>query len=206
MKKLLLISFVLLFAVSTFGQIRFGLRAGVNIANETYSASGMSMSPTSIIGFQAGAILECALTDHLFLTPGVLYSQKGAKIDLSSFGSTGTGTETLNYIDIPIDFSYKFGESSTKFFVLAGPIIGYALGGTDKSDEGSVDIEFGSNAGQYKRLDFAFGFGAGVDISSFQISARYNLGLANIINNGGADLSIKNNVIAITAAYIFGGK
>jgi len=200
MKKLLLVSVVVLFAVSINAQVQFGIKAGMNIASQKLTAGGISISPKSLIGFHAGVILDMAMGETFAIQPGFLFSQKGAKYD--SDGETGT--DTYNYLDIPINVVYKINTGSAKILLNVGPLFSYAL--SEKS-EGSEDATFGSGDGELKRLDFGIGFGGGVQFGSVVASLNYNLGLANIMNvPSGADVSLKNNVFGISIAYFFGGK
>lgn len=60
--------FLILFAM--FTQIAnaqvFGIKGGINIANMNFSASGMNISPKSIIGFHFGPVAEFELQEKLF--------------------------------------------------------------------------------------------------------------------------------------------
>lgn len=203
MKKVLLAVAVVMLAMSVNAQVQFGVKAGLNVANQKYSSSGISMSPKSLIGFHVGVIADMPLNEKFSIQPGLLFSQKGAKMDQNSV----TEKAIFNYLDIPINAVYKIDAGGVKVLLNAGPSIGYALGGKYKVDSESEDIEFGSEDGKYKRLDLGFGFGGGVQFGSVIASLNYNLGLANIINSpSGADYKIKNNVFSISLAYLFGGK
>jgi len=48
-------------------------------------------------------------------------------------------------------------------------------------------------------------FGAGIEISSFQITAQYGLGLTNLAADSN-DGTMKNKVFGISVAYLFSGK
>ena len=47
------------------------------------------------------------------------------------------------------------------------------------------------------------GFGAGVELGSLVVSLNYELGLANIEDS--SDYKVKNKVLQISLAYMFGG-
>ena len=207
MKKLLLISFAVLIAASSFGQIRLGLKAGLNLANMSTNAEGVS--PKMIIGFHFGGILDIAMTDMISLQPGILFSTKGAKADFDMGGTTVTGTTKVNYIEVPINLTFKLGSGDTKFVPFIGPYLGYGIGGTMKMEGGgqsiSQDIKFGSSeTDDLKALDLGLNIGVGVEMGSLIISAQYGLGLANISTSSSE--TDKNNVIGISVGYLFGGK
>lgn len=203
MKKLLLVLVIAVSAFTVNAQVQFGVKAGVNFANQKYTYGGVSVSPKSLLGFHAGVIANFGVGDKFIIQPGLLFSQKGAKIDENGV----TYTDTYNYLDIPINGVYKIDAGSVKILLNAGPSLSYALSGKSKDDSGSTNIEFGSNEGQAKRLDFGIGFGGGVQFGSVVASLNYNIGLANIYNPPtGYDMSVKNNVFSISVAYLFGGK
>lgn len=201
MKKLLLAALVVLGAVSVNAQVQFGVKAGLNFADLKFSNWGSSTPATkSLVSFHAGAIADITIAESLAIQPGLLFSQKGTKED------GGDGKITLNYIEIPVNVMYKLNAGSVKVLLMAGPSFGYALSGKDSGGGSSSDITFGSDPGTFKRFDCGFGFGAGVQFSSIQVTANYNLGLANIINNGGSDAKLKTTVLGLSLAYLFGGK
>ena len=71
MKKLLLPICLLLAGVITSNAqgVAFGLRAGLNIANHSISTSGVSVSPSSRVGFIAGAYAKIMFTGSMGIQP-----------------------------------------------------------------------------------------------------------------------------------------
>ena len=93
-----------------------------------------------------------------------------------------------------------------KPYVEAGPYVGFGLYGrswlTLGNDDESDEINWGSEPGELKRLDFGLNFGAGVELGRVILGASYGLGLADISNFDSS--SIKNRVIRITLGVKFG--
>ncbi|HEY4788374.1 MAG TPA: porin family protein [Bacteroidales bacterium] len=202
MKKLSLIALVVLFAISASAQVQFGIKAGLNIANQKASSSGMSFSPKSLVGFHVGAIADFAVGEKFAIQPGLLFSQKGCKADVDGT----TYTDTYNYLDIPINAVYKIDAGGVKVLLNAGPSISFALSAKEKGGGISENL-LGSEDGQAKSLDFGFGIGGGLQFGSVVASLNYNFGLANIMHvPSGSDATLKNNVFSISLAYMFGGK
>jgi hypothetical protein len=196
MKKILLVAAVLFFVFASFGQTKFGLKGGVNIAKQTASGDGGSSSSPSLTSFHGGIIIETPISAQFMFQPGLLFSQKGF--------DDPSGKLTLNYIELPLNFMGKFGESSTKFFIDAGPYLAYAISG-NVSSGGMSDDPLGDPG--YKNLDLGIGLGVGVDINGFQLSLQYEMGLMDIINwpSTMTGATMKNTNIAISVAYLFGG-
>lgn len=202
MKRIFLLSVAALFAVSSFSQIRFGVKAGLNLPNMTLKGGGVSLDTKIGLGFHVGGIVDIPISNQLALQPGILFSTKGYKYDNDLMGK---GKCNLNYIEVPVNVQYKIAVGGMKIFPFAGPYIGYGLSGKDKPDEGeSYDVNFGSADEDLKALDFGLNFGAGIEFSSFQASLQYGLGLSNLSNV--SDVTYKNKVIGISVAYLFGGK
>ena len=201
MKKIVvffIFAFMLVLATESHAQT-FGLKGGLNIANLTYSGDGTTSSVKSIIGIHVGPVADFKLQENLSFNTGLLFSIKGAKTE----GTDGI-TETLNYLVVPLNLAYKFPiNEGAKFFLQAGPYVGYALSGKDKYSDGSDNIKFGEKGGM-KRGDFGIGFGAGVEFGAIVAGLNYELGLSNMLDD--ATYKEKNKVIQISIAYMFGEK
>lgn len=182
MKKLILTFFaVAAFAVTSFAQLN--LKAGLNLANQTFEAGGISFEPDSKMGFLIGANYTSNLSDALSLRPGIQFSMKGSKIDILGVSSSAT----FNYLEVPVDLVYSFGDLS----VHAGPYLGLLM--TAKSD--GEDIKDDA-----KSTDFGLNLGLGYGFGSIGVGVNYGLGLSNI-NDDGTDGSVKNKVFSLYVTY-----
>jgi hypothetical protein len=205
MKKLFILQIALCSLITMNAQnVRFGITAGTSIASQKFKASGISISGDSKVGFTAGVLADLGLSENFVFQPGLNFVQKGSKI--SSGGVTAT--QTLNYIELPLNALYKTSAGSGSFFAGIGPALGYGFGGTAKSDGESQDIHFGSSDNDdYKPFEFSGNILAGYEFSNgFFVSANYNHGFSNILNGGDADQSAKNNYFGIRLGYKFGGE
>jgi len=184
-------------------QIKFGPKVGVNLSTMTLSSSSISLDPTTLIGFHAGVICEIPIIAGLAVQPGILYSSKG-----STYSFMGEeGTISPGYVEVPVNVAYGIGSDALKFSLFAGPYVAYGLTGKYKSGGESVDIVFGTGEDDdMNPLDYGVNFGVGVNFKALLISAQYGLGLANLSNDTSGDTEIKNTVIGISLAYLFGGK
>jgi hypothetical protein len=101
-----------------------------------------------LLGAHLGGLVNFSLSDNLSVEPQVLYSMKGANVEIENVVS---GTETyvyrLSYLEIPIWVRYQL-ESGLNF--QAGPHIGILLGaefdGEDAKD-GMNSFDFGVGGG-----------------------------------------------------------
>jgi len=203
MKKILFLFAFLSIALTTFSQVRFGVKAGLNLANQKISGSGIDLSTKNTVGFNIGGVVEIPIASSFFFQPGVSFSTKGFKYEETLLGTTTTLKSSLNYLDIPLNLMYKIrATENLGVLVLAGPNLGLGLSG--KYDDGTekTDVKFGSaEDDDLKALDFGLNFGAGVEFGKFQITAQYGLGLSNLSTQ--TDASAKNNVLSFNVAYFF---
>ena len=196
--KILVVITLVLSATYTQAQTRFGIKGGLNFSTIAISGSGTTTTPDSKIGFNLGAISEIPLATDFYLQPGLLFSTKGYKIGSNLSVST-------NNIEIPINALYKLNAGSVKVLGFAGPYIGYAVSGKGKYEGISSDIKFSGDNKVMNAFDLGLNFGAGVEISNFQITAQYGLGLTNLAVNSDS-FTMKNKVFGVSVAYLFGGK
>jgi hypothetical protein len=197
MKKLFIVAMVALMAAGVNAQVKYGVKAGVNFSSFNESTAGISASTSSTTGFNAGVVAEIPAATNFVIQPGLLISQKGGKVDISSIKPL--------YLELPVNAMYKFalGES-VKFLIFAGPYLAYGIGGTAKDGTNSQSIKYGSD-GDMKAFDFGLNFGPGIEYKNFQLTGQYSLGLANIAT-ASSDVSAKNRGFSVSLAYFFGGK
>jgi hypothetical protein len=197
MKKLLsTVAVVVFFAASAMAQVSVGVKAGLNLANVTgddVDDSDMRMS------LHLGGYLNYAFSESLSIQPELLYSSMGAKSSYDDFGVDIEETTKLNYISVPVMVVYSFGNIN----VQAGPQIGFLASAKSKV-EVDGDSEEEDIKDFFKGTDFGFNLGLGANFGKLNASARYCLGLSNIVDADEAD--VKNAVIQISVGYrLFGG-
>lgn len=190
--KFLFVITLVLSSIYTQAQSSFGIKGGINFATVTISGgSGAgSFTPESKTGFNVGLISEIPLATNFYLQPGLLFTTKG-------FSTEGV-TLSTNNIEIPINALCKLNLGSVKVLGFAGPYISYSLSGKVGTDK----IEFSGDDKMMNAFDLGLNVGAGLEISKFQITAQYGLGLTNIVVGTG-DGSVKNKVLGVSVAYLF---
>ena len=192
-----LLFFALILANHVDAQVKFGVKAGLNLSSISMSElDNWDRIADSRTGFQVGPIMEITVP---LLGVGadiaVLYSQRGASIQGETFKS--------DFIEVPLNLKWKFGLPIAKVYVAAGPYIGFSIG----------DSVWKNLKTQMENDSFSAGLniGAGVELlSHLQVGANYTYGLTN---NYGGDLSIGDQLFkgndgkvrgwSITAAYLF---
>lgn len=199
--KILGVITLVLSATYAQAQTRFGIKGGLNFSTASFSQNGVTSTPDSKTGFNLGVISEIPLATDFYLQPGLLFSTKGFKLSGNLLGLDSDFSMSTNNIEIPINALYKLNAGSVKVLGFAGPYIGYAVSGK----AGSVDLKTSGDNKNINAFDFGLNFGAGVEISNFQITAQYGLGLTNLAVQS-SDGTMKNKVFGVSVAYLFGGK
>jgi opacity protein-like surface antigen len=212
MKKIVFATLTgLLSAGLASAQIRIAPELGLNLASVSGKNGGESMSSGMKIGGRVGAIVEFGLTKNIYLRPGLQYSMLGGKNGDLNEGMDVDVTETINYLQVPVNVLYKLGNPGEgRFYVGLVPYVGFALSGKGKIDDKSFDLEIGSDKDKddLKPLDFGAGIKVGYEMPmGLYVDASYMLGLTNNLPGGDADNKMSNRNITIGVGYfLFGGE
>ncbi len=205
MKKLFVLSIVLLFAFSMNAQ-RFGVRLGGNFAGmmTTLDSRGTSIAP----GMTVGLLTELG-PKRISLRVEANWAQKGFNLDrdddLTALGLgilNQAGSINYDYIEVPVLLKVKvFGP----LYAYAGPYFGFALKAETKLDKVTIDgvdltdpelTALGIVKDQdlfaddlYRKTDFgaAGGIGAQFGLGPIHlfVEGRATLGLSNLYDTEG---------------------
>jgi hypothetical protein len=205
---------LILLVFQSSAQVKFGVKAGLNLANMTAKDNDQIYSKDykSKAGYHFGVTAEFAVNEKFSIEPALLFSTKGFKLEDTYSGHSYKVTANLNYLEIPINALYKMDLGGTKLFVSAGPYLGYALSGKAKTtSSGSPDeettIKIGSGTDKdIKAIDFGLNIGAGVEFGAITLGLQYGLGLANLTNSTTASEKETNKVFGISVGYKFASK
>jgi len=127
----------------------------------TLKMAGISIDPTTLVGYHAGVVVEFPLGGNFCLQPSVLYSAKGSKYSIMGEKMEAAPT----FIDVPINLMYKFDLGAVKLFLGAGGYVSYGIGGKVEYNGESADITWGSDDNSdMKPLDYGLNGLAGLDI------------------------------------------
>lgn len=196
-KRFIMIAMTGLMAVVSFGQ-SIGIKGGLSLANANYEVFETALSTEVLSGFHIGLVSELPVSEALSFSPGILYSQKGFKMNFM-------GVEVkmpITYIEIPLNLTYKYNAGGLSLFGQAGPYLGGGISAKAKSGNEEEEIEFGSGDEELKQFDFGVNIGAGIQITNLQFSINYGQSLVNLEND--SDALAKLNVISLSVAYFFG--
>ena len=212
MKKAFLLLAMPALSLMSFAQ-SIGGQIGGNFSSIAYKYTGTGSSGSSTakttVGFLVGVVAEIPVVKSLNFRPELNYIQKGGKL-------TGSGSEAtfqLNYVELPLNFTYKIDAGPGKVYFGAGPSVGFGLSGKAKAkvdgfDESSTTVKFDGkenatdDKAHFKAIDFGASILAGYEFD-FGVTANigYNLGFSNYSTE--KDNSFKNRGFQLKVGYLF---
>lgn len=111
-------------AGSIYSQKEF--RGGIMLGPVVSQISGDGLGGWDKVGFAAGAWVMMPFSEKTGLTIGMKYITKGSRTKRDTL-SFNTFAYHLNYIDVPIQFSYRFDRKKASFALNIGPYAGVLL-------------------------------------------------------------------------------
>ena len=148
------------------------------------------------MGVAIGGFLTYNINKKFAIQPEIYYSMQGAKLE-DSYGKT---TYKYDYIQVPVLAKVNISmDGSLRPSIFLGPALGVNIRAKHKYEN---VVEFEDDIENVRTTDFGLVFGAGVNIGSATIDARYNLGLTTT-DNSEDESDVKNSVISIMLGYSF---
>lgn len=196
MKKIFLLICGLLPVYFLFAQqLRYSVEGGINFSGAYAVENGVVIKGGPLPGFQLGVLATKTITQKISFQPSLLFVYGGTY-------RTGIDVNHTKYhvslLKIPLDVVY---QKNDKFFVGAGPYIGYSISGTHTFRGRSYKIIFGSNPNEddSRRLDAGLDIMAGYVLKpNLLVKACFDLGL---INPAWKPLRVNTRILGIMVAY-----
>lgn len=224
MKKLICIvlaAVALAAAPAANAQLRFGAKVGANFSNLSWdNAKNLEFKGTSLTNFTGGIMAEWIFVAGFGVDASVMYTAKGTKYEIgdnilgdafeSVFGTKEPVSNTIHYIEVPINLKYKLQlpvvEDIVIPFIYAGPSFAFKVGESIKGLGETV-----KNADQIiknKAFDVAINLGIGVEIiKHVDLAVQYGWGLGTASEIGFGDVvnlnKAKTGAWTITLGYMF---
>ena len=199
MKKVFITLSISILVLGIQAQTTFGLRGGANLSklsydndSENYFGEAENLKPK--IGFHFGPTYDSEISEKFSIESALLISTKGFKWVEENENYEFTYKENPMYVELQIAAKGTFQiKDSLDFIALAGPYLGYGIGGKwseyEKSngevDEDSGKLNWGDGLeDHYKPLDYGLVIGAGVEYERWQLLLTYTHGMTNVIPDG----------------------
>lgn len=174
------------FTLPLQGQLRFGVKGGMNVSKISLSSSTFDAENRG--GWFVGPMAELTIPIlGLGIEAAGLYTQNKLRVEGSD--------ATLKTVEVPVNLKWTLGLGSMLgVYIAAGPQFGFNLG------------ERSTNFWQLKKNNTSLNIGAGVKlIRHLQLGVTYNFGLSDIavITNHDNTIDVKQRSWQLSAAYIF---
>lgn len=180
MKKLIIVSVLILSGFMPKAQIKYGVKAGLNLANFSGEIPDRKMKT----GFHLGGLVQIPLAEAFILRPEIQFSKEGSTLNTRPYD--------LGYLLIPVMVQYTAGKG---FYGEAGPQIGLLM----SAKYNDSDVKDGLN-----QTCFGAGLGVGYKMpSGLGFGLRYMAGFNNILKSSTV---LKPTNISIGAHYLFNYK
>jgi hypothetical protein len=181
------------FASMASAQLKIAPEAGANLS----SVNGNNDATDNTIRFtgKIGAQLQVPIDSfHFFLQPGLFYSMQGQSLNYNVIAT--------NYIQLPVNFVYKIGKRSDRFFVGAGLYAAYAVVDRYRNGKLSEKLPIGNTKNDVlKPFDFGGDVRIGHELyNGLFLAAQYSFGFINTYP-GPDNTTVRNWVLSITAGY-----
>lgn len=192
MKKVLMLTagLLLMYGAKAQTEITVGPKVGLNVTNIS------NQDAKNKVSFHLGGFAEFKFNDFFAVQPELLYSRQGLrdKVDGHKYRIR------VNYLNIPV---------LAKLYVLKdlsvdlGPELGFALNAKSKIKSGNTTTK--TKIKDNNTLVVNFVIGVSYNWDDFMFSARYNVGLSNVMDKDKWGGNNKNHVFQLSAGYRFGG-
>ena len=175
-------------------QVKFGVKAGLNVTQMSLSQDVVSKSNQE--GFFVGPTVKVTLPlVGLGVDASALYDQRDAKFS-GEFGDEKVSQRSIN---VPINLRYGIGLGSlASVYLAAGPQFGFNIGQKNY---------FGEDGFKFKDSNFSVNVGAGVSvISHLEVGFTYNIAVGKtgeLSWMDGAKINARANSWQVSAAYYF---
>lgn len=183
MKKIILSALFISLNLAAFSQVlpsfQLGLKAGTNLSK---LSTENTFSSDNRAGYYAGLWTRIGAAG-IHLQPELYLSGKNTTL------KDATGQENkikFTSMDVPVLVGTKLGAAGVGLRLNTGPVISFIL-----DEEQSLGDAAGSAfQGNFKGQNFAWQFGAGVDIGNLGLDLRYETGLSKIGKDGYDDTKL----------------
>ena len=179
-------------SAQTLPNFEFGVKGGINYA--TFPQSGI-FNNSNQAGYVGGLWARFGALGFNF-QPELYLTGKDVKVSYTDNNQVYTNKAQLTSLDLPLLFGGKVGALGLGARFYTGPVISFALNKDQTFSDATQDL----GKLNFKNQNYAWQFGAGVDIQSLSIDLRYEAGL-NKVAYGDDNSHTRLNLFNLTLAY-----
>lgn len=191
MKKIVLLVVCVAMSAGAFAQDwNWGVKGGLNLSSLSNSGDNSKMKASIFVG----AFGEYKFNDIFGIQPEIQYSRQG-----NFYKEDGEKVwYRMNYINVPVLAKIYVLD---KLSVDLGPQVGFLLNSKAKAKVDGTTVK--SDIDGLRSVDFTIAMGLTYNLMSrIDVSARYNLGLTDVIKGNEGD-KVRNGALQIGVGYRF---
>lgn len=200
MKKTLIILLLAVLGLSlAYANEAFGVRAGVNLTNRSYSGDN-DVNTDDRLGFHLGMLAQYPVGKYIILQPELMYTQKGYNwlIEVPILDDITYQIRT-DYVELPILLKLNLDLGSLAIQPFVAPQISYGVIAERQINDNVEKIMDEINPLQY-------GGQIGLDLQindDLLVGGRYQMDLSDIWDDNNDDVSYTHNGIVFSIGYLF---
>jgi hypothetical protein len=173
---------IVLMSSSAFSQVsvNFGPKVGINYSRLSFSGADRRISNRYATGYQGGVFLRIN-SNRFFVQPEALFNEKGSRLSFDADPSDGSGSRVsgkvkLQSLDVPLLLGVKLIDSKVfNLRIAAGPMYSRQL-----RDRSAILATLSPDA-RFRRNQYGYQAGLGVDLGNLTLDARYEGGFQRIL-------------------------
>lgn len=196
MRKLIIVlaiflSLVMAASAQTLPSFQFGIKGGANLSSISSPASS-TFTSSNQAGYLGGLWARFGALGFNF-QPELYITSKNVTVSENGIENKAKFTS----IDVPLLIGGKVGALGVGGRFYTGPVVSFKINKDQPLGTAAQNI----TALNYKGQNFAWQFGAGLDIESFSIDLRYELGLTEQDYGVPVTNTTKINLFSLSLAY-----
>ncbi len=214
LNKIIAILALLLMAIPTYSQWRFGINVAYENTGASWTLDGNKKEINNISGFSIGPTVAYEAVENYFdVQTGLSFAMNGfATQDQSLFGQSHVLSEAevtrLYYLQLPIFAVGKLPIKEATLLLEVGPIFAAGVGGkTTTSYKLGEIIHTTENNDVFKEVLNPFNclihFGIGAEYMGAKLTVGYNLGVFDIIRDSAIRSDLTTDGFFVSIGYIF---
>jgi len=138
-KTVLLFAIAALAGTTAFSQVRVGAQVHGGLNSGYFEVTDpVGLSQKSQVGFGGGVVAELAVSERFSLRPSLNFAKRGVQLTVKGENTEGPGSveaimdANLNYLELPVVFTYNLAVGNNKAYFGIGPSVGYGISGKTK--------------------------------------------------------------------------
>lgn len=204
---------IVLLSLSSGIFAQFGIKTGVNMANEIKSFSQADIAAAfdsrNLNGYQIGFIYQAMpKKSGLGIEFGALLTQKGSVFTDTISGDIKRGYRELNFVEVPLNLRYRLSMGIIGIYGTAGIYGSYELSGKTVNEDVEPDIAIPSTYLTFMdHVDYGYNLGLGIELfNKLQLGGTWSQGVKTsptAINGLPTPITSSNRVFSINLVYLF---